>query len=464
MPLQKDGRVIGTFGISRDITDRKRAEEALRASEERIRLILDTANDAFIVIDSDGCIKEWNLQAETTFGWPRAEVLGKPLADTIIPERFREAHTRGLAHFLASGQGPVLNQRIELAALRRDGSEFPVELTITPIRLGPGYIFSSFLHDITNRKQAEEALRRNAEELARSNEEIKQSHRLLQKAHEDLKSTQSQLVQSEKLASLGQLVAGVAHEINNPLSFVSNNTAVLQRDIKSLRELLELLRQGEPALAERMPELSARVRALEERIDLGYTLPNIEEMILRSRDGLKRIQQIVKDLRDFARLDESDLHEVDINEGVESTINIIRGRAKKQQVEIELDLEPLPLVSCFPAKVNQVVMNLIANAIDASNPNTKVLVQTKRAEGGVEIHVIDQGRGVDPKVREKIFDPFITTKPFGQGTGLGLSISYGIVRDHGGRIWFDSQVGAGAHFAVFLPLKPRCVAEAQLAK
>jgi len=301
-------------------------------------------------------------------------------------------------------------------------------------------------------------LRQTAAELTHSNqqlhhlaEDLRESAASERRAHEELKKAQSQMVQSEKLAALGQLVAGVAHELNNPLSFVSNNVAVLQRDVNALRELCELYGQGQSIFEQHRPELRARIRELEERIDLDYTLNNLDGLMNRSREGLKRIQHIVKDLRDFARLDESDLHEVDLNAGIESTINIIRGEAKKEQVGLELKLSPLPPVTCYPAKINQVVLNLVTNALDACSPGGKVTVATRAQADGVEITVADDGSGIDPAIREKIFDPFFTTKPQGKGTGLGLSISYGIVQAHGGAIDFEPGVDRGTCFKVRLP-------------
>jgi signal transduction histidine kinase len=261
-------------------------------------------------------------------------------------------------------------------------------------------------------------------------------------------------VQSEKLAALGQLVAGVAHEINNPLSYVSNNVAVLQRDVRALRELVAVYQQAEDLLQAQRPELHARARELAEAMDLAYTLDNLEGLMARSREGLKRIQQIVKDLRDFARLDESDLYEIDLNAGIESTVNIVRGQAKKQQVALELDLGPVPGVTCYPAKINQVVLNLVTNALDATPPGGKVTVGTRAQDGQVEIFVADTGSGIDPAIRDRIFDPFFTTKPQGKGTGLGLSISYGIVQAHKGTIDFESTPGQGTRFRVLLPRKP----------
>jgi signal transduction histidine kinase len=185
-------------------------------------------------------------------------------------------------------------------------------------------------------------------------------------------------------------------------------------------------------------------------------LDHLGRVMVQSRDGLKRIQHIVKGLRDFARVDESDLKEVDLNAGIATTVEIMRPLAIQQQVALEMDLETLPLVTCYAAKINQVVLNLVANAIDASSPGSLVTVRSRPAlrGQGVQIEVIDEGCGIEPAILEKIFDPFFTTKPVGKGTGLGLSISYGIVQSQGGRIEVDSSPGKGSRFTIHLPLRP----------
>src|SRR5439155_17803942 len=199
---------------------------------------------------------------------------------------------------------------------RKDGSAIDVEASAGVITYADRMVACTVVHDITERKRAER--------------ELAEKHHQLEEAHEQLKQAQSAMVQSEKLAGLGQMVAGVAHEINNPLAFVSNNVAVLQRDVKALAQLLKLYEQAEGLIEQNNAELIADIRDLCQRMDLAYTMSNTDEMLSRSREGLRRIQQIVKDLREFARLDAADLQDADINHGIESTLNIVRGVAKKK--------------------------------------------------------------------------------------------------------------------------------------
>jgi signal transduction histidine kinase len=311
-------------------------------------------------------------------------------------------------------------------------------------------------------------LEEQAAELASSNERYRrlaadletlaqtehQARLELEQTHRELKQTQGQLVQSAKLAAVGQLAAGVAHEINNPLAFVLNNLAVLQRDTRALPELIRLYHQLAETAAPHRRDLYQQILALGDQIDLPYVLENLQNMLARSREGVKRIQLIVQDLREFSGLDRASiLEESDLNAELASTLNIVRGRAHLKRVELEADLGPLPRVTCFASKIGQVVLNLSVNAIDACAEGGKVIVRTCAA-GGVEIHVIDNGSGIDPAICDKIFDPFFTTKPPGQGTGLGLSISHAIVDEAGGQIDVESAPGQGSHFTVRLPLKP----------
>jgi signal transduction histidine kinase len=342
----------------------------------------------------------------------------------------------GLRRVLARPAGPggdrpirvtFLNQEFGLSAGREQLADILVTAFEDVVRLNKRY-----LDAVRSERQANQALRR---------------------AHDDLKRAETQLVQAEKHTALGQMVAGIAHEINNPLAYVTNNVAVLRRDVGGLCDLLELYRESEPTLAAHCSELRERITAQADAIDLAYTLENLGHLMDRSFEGLKRIQQVVKDLRDFVRLDEGDLKDVDLNVTLRSALQFLRKEADERQVALHEDLNPLPEVTCFPAKLNQVFFNLVINAIEACSAGGKVVVSTRAANGGVEVRVADTGRGIDPAIRGKIFDPFFTTKPVGKGSGLGLAISYGIVKAHDGRIEVESAPGQGTQFIVQLPAK-----------
>jgi PAS domain S-box-containing protein len=305
---------------------------------------------------------------------------------------------------------------------------------------------------MAQRERVQTTLRQSEAELQDKNRLLEAAVAAAQQAHRELQDAQGRLVLTEKLAALGQLVAGVAHEINNPLSFVHNNIVVLQRDVAALRDLLNLYRQSDALLDAQHPQLAAQVRELGGRIDVAYTCDNLDDVLVRSREGVRRIQRIVRDLRDFARGDENQPEQADLNAGIESTANIVGGLAKNRKVELRLELGTLPLIECFPAKINQVVMNLLSNAIDACPAEGGVVtVRTEADAKELRIAVEDNGHGMDPAVRDRIFDPFFTTKPQGKGMGMGLSISYGIVRDHGGTIDLQTSPGHGARFTVHLP-------------
>ena len=285
--------------------------------------------------------------------------------------------------------------------------------------------------------------------------DLNAAHEALQKTHDELKQTQGRMLQQAKLASLGQTAAGVAHEINNPLAFVTNNITVLKREVTDLHDILRLYQQAEATLAAYQHDLLERIRVLSDEVDLPFVQANLDSLLDRSREGLKRIQKIVENLRDFAHLDEAESQEADLSAGVTSTVRILQELAARRHITLETDLEQVPKLNCYPAKINMVVQNLVVNAIDACSAGGKVVVRTRARGDAVEIEVVDDGCGIDPAIQSKIFDPFFTTKPVGQGTGLGLSMSYGIIKDHGGSIEFESEPGRGTRFTCVVPSSPR---------
>ena len=422
---------------------RQQTERALRASEAFYHSLVESLPQNIFRKDQDG---------RFTFANERfCKVVGKPLEEIVGRTDF-DLFPRNLAEKYRHDDERVMESRQTFDEVEEHVTTTGDDLWVHVIKIplldagGRALGITGVFWDVTARERAERALHQANLQLG----EAVKAERL---ALETLQKTQSTLVQTEKLAGLGQMVAGVAHEINNPLAFVSNNVAVLQRDVRGLSDLLTAYAEADQLIAKNDPALHEKISGIAERVDLAYTATNIPEVLARSREGLRRIQQIVKDLREFARLDAADLSEVDLNAGIESTLNIIRGHAKKKQVDIVFEPGRLPAVSCYPAKVNQVVMNLVGNAIDASPEHGKVTVRSSADNGVVKIEVADAGHGIPPAIRERIFDPFFTTKPPGEGTGLGLAISYGIVQKHGGTIKVESEVGKGSTFTVTLPIR-----------
>jgi signal transduction histidine kinase len=278
----------------------------------------------------------------------------------------------------------------------------------------------------------------------RAGERIVRLEQTLAQQNKSLRETQAALVQQEKLASLGRLAAGVAHEINNPVAYVTNNVTVLRRDMQAALEVLDAYRRGDRTAAAR----------IEEEADLAYFRANFVRTCDKTLEGLERVRDIVRNLRDFARLDEAEFKEADLNAALESALDILGYEFKQQQVHLEMDLRPLPPVPCHPGKINQVFLNLLENAVQACGGGGWVTLRSRVEDNGVMIEVQDNGVGIKPEHRARLFEPFFTTKPVGQGTGLGLSVSFGIIRDHGGTIEVESEVGRGSTFRLHLPLKP----------
>ena len=288
-----------------------------------------------------------------------------------------------------------------------------------------------------NRRISEEFRAKELEILrARAEKEAAQARAAmvgqLEKANLELKEAQSQLVQSAKMASLGQLVAGVAHEINNPLAFVMNHQVTVARTLDGLATLVAA-------------HLSAT--------DLGKWR-KARQRLGEMHEGLERIKDLVLKLRTFSRLDEGELKYVRIEESIESVITLLQHRIK-DRIRINRRYGEAKVVPCYPGPLNQVLMNVLANAIDAIEGNGEITIATGESDAMFFISVADTGKGMPETVREHIFEPFFTTKPVGEGTGLGLSISYGIVKRHGGTLDARSEAGRGTEIVVRIPLHLR---------
>jgi PAS domain S-box-containing protein len=391
------------YGSARDMTDRKQIEESLMQSEERSRSIIDGAYDAFISIDAGGRITNWNRQAELMFGWQRAEAVGRFLHETIIPDRYHEAHLRGIRHFNATGHGPVLNKAIELTALRKNGQEFPVELIIWPLKLGHETSFHAFARDITSRKMAEQ-------QVLNLNEELKQRADLLEAANKELES----------------FSYSVSHDLRAPL-----------RHIHGFVELL----QKSPALAR--DESSAR------------------QMTIIAR-AAKEMGMLIDDLLAFSRTGRAAMHPIQIN--MRAMIDqIIQDRALESEGRrITWEIKPLSAVAGDPGLLRLVWTNLLDNALKYTRrcEEAKIEIGELTSTGGESdrreaiFYVRDNGVGFDMQYASKLFGVFqrLHRASDFEGTGIGLANVQRIIHRHGGRVWAEAKVDAGATFYFSLPL------------
>ncbi|MBI6953996.1 hybrid sensor histidine kinase/response regulator [Pseudomonas sp. B21-023] len=282
--------------------------------------------------------------------------------------------------------------------------------------------------------------------------ELKHASEALQREIDERKQLESQLVQSEKLASLGQMAAGVAHEINNPIGFVSSNLGTLEGYFQQLATMLDAYRHAEQGLG--ASEVSAALQRLREQTELDFLREDIPVLIKESKEGIGRVAQIVKDLKDFSRVDSAQQWQsANLLQGIDSTVNIVASELK-YKADVIKRYQPLPDVECLPSQINQVILNLLVNAAQAmGSERGTITLSTGQLDASVWIEVADTGSGIAPEHLQKVFDPFFTTKPVGQGTGLGLSLSYGIIKKHSGHISVRSQVGEGTVFTIELPIK-----------
>lgn len=316
--------------------------------------------------------------------------------------------------------------------------------------------------DITERHRAQKALQKSEAQLRQKAEELEETLTQLQR-------TQLQIIQSEKMSSLGQMVAGVAHEINNPVNFIFGNITHAKEYVKDLIKLLKLYQTE-------YPEPKETIQEEIEAIELDYLLEDMPNLLNSMTVGAERIRDIVKSLRTFSRLDEAEMKNIDIHDGIDSTLMILHNRLKEKQdhpaIKVVKNYGELPQVDCYAGQLNQVFMNLLSNAIDVLDecdakrnsadtnrePSQITITTTKLAsvpgmKEWVSIKIKDNGSGIPDDIQQKLFEPFFTTKDVGKGTGLGLSIAHAIVVEkHGGQLSCYSKVGEGTEFTIEIPI------------
>jgi two-component system, NtrC family, sensor kinase len=394
--------------------------------------------DLALVLDGAGRFVALNAAAEKLFGRPAAELLGQPFTTVLDPFSHEKAALM-LARTLAEGR--VTDW--ELDHLQGGGPPVLIGYTTTALRNSAGEAVGvgALGRDLTAHLDL-------TARLAHANQQLEGALLQLEKTHAQLKDAQTQLVQSEKMRSLGQLVAGVAHEINNPAAFVTNNLAHLARLVPALHALFDAY---SALRSQATPQQATAIAAAETAAEMKYLWQDLPDLVKESQDGMERIRNIVLALRNFSRLDEAELKEADLNEGLASTLQLIRPLCKNR-IEIIEDYSELPPVLCRPGELNQVFLNLLTNAVQAIEGSGRIWVRTRRQGKQIQVTIRDTGVGMEAATLAKLGEPFFTTKPVGAGVGLGLAIGFGIVQRHHGRLRFESQPGQGASAIVELPL------------
>ena len=392
------------FASARDLTERKQIEETLSQSEERNRSIIKSAHDAFISIDKQGRIKDWNLQAEAIFGWTRAEALGRLLHETIIPLQYREEHLRGIRHLQVTGDGPVLDKRIELAALRRNGDEFPVEIAIWPLQMEGETTYNAFVRDITVRKEAEKRIRC-------LNEELKERALQLEASNKELEA----------------FSYSVSHDLRAPL--------------RHIHGFVELLQKSPAIQAEKS---------------------SCHQMSVIAK-AAKQMGHLIDDLLAFSRTNRIEMHPVrlDMRKMVDDAIESLDAECFGRTVK--WDIKPLPEVKGDARLLRQVWVNLLSNALKYTRSREVAQIEVGHTvddsgtdSGGRKLtfYVRDNGVGFDMQYVSKLFGVFqrLHRSDDFEGTGIGLANVQRIIHRHGGRVWAEGAVDSGAAFLFSIPV------------
>jgi PAS domain S-box-containing protein len=494
-------------GIIRDISERKQAEQKFRS-------VTESAIDAIISADHSGVIVSWNRAAARILGHTEEEAVGQRL-ELIIPERFHEAHRKGMARFTATGEGHVIGTTVELFARTKSGVEVPIELSLSTWTVRDERYYTGIIRDIGERKRAEEALRASERALREKTQELKRKNEILEETLRQLHDAQNQLIIQEKMASLGKLSAGMAHELNNPAAAAQRGAAQLHATFQRLQGIQ--LRLGEQKLEpwqlDRLVQLyrnawerarqplvlnaiarsdreTALGRWLETRgmeasgelvaalVSLGYGEGEVAELaesfpgqqlslvtewlsstysifslVGEIGVGTSRIAEVVMALKTYTYMDRAPIQSVDVREGIDNTLIILHNKLKKGVTVVRKYADDLPVVQAYAGELNQVWTNIIDNAIDAMAGKGTLTIRAHSDGPLVVVEIEDDGPGIPAEIQSRVFDPFFTTKAPGAGTGLGLNISRNlVVQRHRGMISLTSQPGS-TRFVVRLPIE-----------
>ena len=423
--------------------------------------IVESMHEALMIISRDGSIQSANRAACDLLGYPVDELQNQPISLILTGDANNgngRARIFDIQKFCEPRQITAdSGQRCPLL-IAKDGRKIPVSLSSAPLVDEKGSIKALVwvAQDITPRRKMELSLKKalgNARKLAvdleQQNTQLTTNKAEREKAYADLHASQNIILQQEKMASIGQLAAGVAHEVNNPIGFITSNLNSMGKYLEKLTTFIEAQDRAADSLAD--GPLKEEVKALRKKLKLDYLLQDSNDLIKESLDGAERVRKIVQGLKSFSRTDQSDQAMANLNECIDSTVNLVWNELK-YKATLHRDYGQLPQIHCYPQKLNQVFMNLLVNAAHAIEKQGEITIKTRHENDRIRIWVTDTGCGIPPENLQKIFEPFFTTKEVGKGTGLGMSIAFEIVKQHQGTIFVTSEVGQGTTFMIDLPL------------
>ncbi len=381
---------------------------------------MESAIDAIISADVSGVILSWNRAATAVFGFSAEEAIGQPL-ELIIPERYRESHRQGIHRVSTGGPSRAIGKTMELSAIRKDGNEFPMELSLATWTLDEDRFYTGIIRDISERKLAETKLKNYAEELARQ--------------HEELLLAQSHLVESEKQAMLGRLLAGLLHEVNTPIGAMRSAAENLGPLLKGCRDVV-----GRRSGAD-----DSAVQKTLRTLDLG------NDMLEVLTSGTERIESVVDGLGRFINLDGAECKKQDLREALVSMLTLLEPQLG-DRIRLETHFPENPaLVFCNPARLNQALLNLLQNAVEAIEDEGEIRISLEVSESHVEVLIADTGRGMSPEQLSKAFEFSFTRKTGRVRLQLGLATSKRAVEEACGTLALDSSPGKGTRVHVVLP-------------
>jgi len=436
--------------LVRSFNQMQLALENTTVSRDFFDRIVNSIHDLLLVVSPDGQLTQINQAVKNALVADETSLLAQNIKDLFIDktgghywfDRLRKDKLlEGEDVFLPNQKGEKLAMSMSASPLYDEHSQID------------GYIIvcqdnsRRILAEQEMEKAFDRAFAMNAE-LRESKESVEKSNSELAQAYQQLKTSQSQILQQEKMASIGQLAAGVAHEINNPMGFITSN---LQTFGKYLDRLNLFVTEQKLLLTEKFTaEELAPLQEQQKKLKIDYVFDDGRELLEESLDGAERVKAIVQNLKSFSRVDQAELSEINLNDCLESTLNIAWNELK-YKTTLEKELGELAPLRCHPQQLNQVFLNILVNAAHAIEKQGVVRVRTWQDETNQYAAISDDGSGIPEEIQQKIFEPFFTTKDVGKGTGLGMSISYDIIKQHGGRIELESELGVGTTFTIVLP-------------